>query len=77
MGFTTLRGGRILLDGNSIERIVPFQRNRRGLGFVPQEREIFASLSVEENLAIAQRNMKIEDLYKVAGLVTVVTGGAA
>ena len=67
MGFTTLRGGRILLDGNSIERIVPFQRNRRGLGFVPQEREIFASLSVEENLAIAQRQggWTLQQTYEV------------
>ena len=67
MGFTTLRGGRILLDGKPIERLAPFQRNRRGLGFVPQEREIFASLSVDENLAIACRSggWTLERVYDV------------
>ena len=55
MGHTTLHGGRITLDGRDIERLAPHRRSRLGLGWVPQEREIFRSLTVEENLAVAER----------------------
>jgi branched-chain amino acid transport system ATP-binding protein len=55
MGHTTLHGGRITLDGREIERLAPHRRARLGLGWVPQEREIFRSLTVEENLAVAER----------------------
>ena len=55
MGFTTLRSGRILLGARALEHVAPFRRNRLGFGYVPQEREIFASLSVTENLAISYR----------------------
>jgi len=55
MGHTTLHGGTITLDGRDIERLAPHRRSRLGLGWVPQEREIFRSLTVEENLAVAER----------------------
>ncbi|HYM04190.1 MAG TPA: ABC transporter ATP-binding protein [Stellaceae bacterium] len=55
MGHTTLHDGRILLDGRDISRLAPYRRPRFGIGWVPQEREIFRSLSVEENLAVAAR----------------------
>jgi branched-chain amino acid transport system ATP-binding protein len=55
MGLATLHGGRIAIEGRGIERAAPFRRNRLGLGYVPQERDIFPSLSVEENLAVARR----------------------
>jgi branched-chain amino acid transport system ATP-binding protein len=55
MGQTTLRSGDILLDGVSIARIPPYRRANAGLGFVPQEREIFPSLSVQENLEVGAR----------------------
>jgi branched-chain amino acid transport system ATP-binding protein len=55
MGHTTLHGGRITLDGREIMRLAPHRRARLGLGWVPQEREIFRSLTVEENLAVAER----------------------
>ncbi len=55
MGFTTRHGGSIRLDGRPIEAVASHRRNRMGLGYVPQEREIFASLTVEENLSVAQR----------------------
>jgi branched-chain amino acid transport system ATP-binding protein len=55
MGHTTLHGGTITLDGREIERLAPHRRSRLGLGWVPQEREIFRSLTVEENLAVAER----------------------
>lgn len=55
IGHTTLHGGRILLDGVAIERLTPHRRNRRGVAWVPQEREVFPSLTVEEHLDIVQR----------------------
>jgi branched-chain amino acid transport system ATP-binding protein len=55
MGHTSLHGGRILLDGVDVARLPPHARARRGLGYVPQEREIFSSLTVRENLAVAAR----------------------
>jgi branched-chain amino acid transport system ATP-binding protein len=55
MGHTTLHAGDVRLDGASLARTPIFRRARAGLGFVPQEREIFPSLSVDENLAVARR----------------------
>ncbi|MET0866832.1 MAG: ABC transporter ATP-binding protein [Pseudorhodoplanes sp.] len=56
MGHTTLRAGEVLLDGENIAGLPVYQRALKGLGFVPQEREIFPSLSVRENLEIAARD---------------------
>jgi branched-chain amino acid transport system ATP-binding protein len=56
MGFTTVHGGRIRLGEREIGPLAPYLRNRIGLGYVPQEREIFASLTVAENLMIARRH---------------------
>jgi branched-chain amino acid transport system ATP-binding protein len=55
MGHTTLHGGRILLKGQDISRLATYRRVGAGLGLVPQEREIFPSLSVRENLEVAVR----------------------
>jgi branched-chain amino acid transport system ATP-binding protein len=55
MGHTTLHAGEILLDGVRLDGVPVYRRARRGLGLVPQEREIFPSLSVRENLAVAAR----------------------
>jgi branched-chain amino acid transport system ATP-binding protein len=55
MGHTTLHGGAIRLDGREIGGLAPHRRSRLGLGWVPQEREVFRSLTVEENLAVAGR----------------------
>jgi branched-chain amino acid transport system ATP-binding protein len=55
MGHTTLHGGTIELDGARIEAAAPHRRALAGLGYVPQEREIFPSLSVRENLEIGAR----------------------
>ena len=55
MGHTTLHGGEVLLGGERLNRVPVFRRALRGLGFVPQEREIFPSLSVRENLEVGAR----------------------
>jgi branched-chain amino acid transport system ATP-binding protein len=55
MGFTQLSRGTIAWRGENITRLAPHRRARRGLGWVAQEREIFPSLSVEENLTVAGR----------------------
>jgi branched-chain amino acid transport system ATP-binding protein len=55
LGHTTLHGGRIVFREQAIERLPPFRRVRLGIGYVPQEREIFPSLNVDENLAVAAR----------------------
>ena len=52
-GLLPIRSGRILLDGQDISNLPPHRRARLGLGYVPQGREIFARLTVEENLRIA------------------------
>ena len=55
MGHTTLHKGDVLIGGKSIARVPVFRRALMGIGFVPQEREIFPSLSVRENLEVAAR----------------------
>ncbi|MCC2097424.1 MAG: ABC transporter ATP-binding protein [Hyphomicrobiales bacterium] len=55
MGHTTLHAGEILIGGEHIEQRAIYQRALTGIGFVPQEREIFPSLTVEENMRIAAR----------------------
>jgi branched-chain amino acid transport system ATP-binding protein len=55
MGHTRLRAGRIGFGGQDISALPPYRRARLGIGFVPQEREVFRSLSVTENLTVAAR----------------------
>jgi urea transport system ATP-binding protein len=50
MGLVAVKTGSIQLDGTPIERLPPYERVRRGVGFVPQGREIFGRLTVEDNL---------------------------
>ena len=50
MGLVPTKTGSIAFDGKTITHATPYQRARAGIGFVPQGREIFARLSVAENL---------------------------
>ncbi len=50
MGLVGIRSGSIALDGERIDTLRPDARARLGIGYVPQGREIFARLTVEENL---------------------------
>jgi len=55
VGRTRLRAGRIAFAGTDISALPGYRRARLGIGFVPQEREMFRSLTVEENLVVAER----------------------
>ena len=56
MGYTQVGRGRILWRGEDITQQAPHRRARAGIGWVAQEREIFSSLTVEENLTVAARD---------------------
>ncbi len=60
MGVVPIRSGSIALDGAELQKSASFDRVRQGIGFVPQGREIFGRLTVEDNL-----NMGLA--YKSAG----------
>jgi branched-chain amino acid transport system ATP-binding protein len=55
MGFTQMRGGSVTWRGADMSRAAPHVRAGNGIGWVAQEREIFPSLTVEENLTVAAR----------------------
>jgi branched-chain amino acid transport system ATP-binding protein len=60
--------GQLRWDGSDFSALSTHQRVGLGLGWVPQEREIFPSLTVEENLLVAQRRggcFDLESIYKV------------
>jgi len=67
MGHLQLAGGRIRFRGEDVSRLAPHQRARRGIGWVPQERDVFPSLTVEENLTVAARSGRW-DLASIYGL---------
>jgi urea transport system ATP-binding protein len=50
MGVVPVKTGTVQLDGADITKATPYERVRRGIGYVPQGREIFSRLTVEENL---------------------------
>jgi branched-chain amino acid transport system ATP-binding protein len=55
MGLVPPRG-RVVLDGNDVTRLPTYRIVRRGVGYVPEDRDVFAGLTVEENLRLAERN---------------------
>ena len=65
MGHTTLHSGGIAFNGIAVERSPIYERVRAGIGYVPQAREIFPSLTIEENLTVAQRpgRWNLERIY--------------
>lgn len=64
MGFTNLFSGSVFWRGKDITKLKPYQRAHAGIGWIPQERDIFTSLTVEENLSVVARD-GIWDLAKV------------
>jgi branched-chain amino acid transport system ATP-binding protein len=67
MGNTRVKSGSLRWRGQDITRMAPHLRVRAGLGWVPQEREVFPSLTVEENLTVVARP-GAWDLRRVYGL---------
>jgi branched-chain amino acid transport system ATP-binding protein len=57
VGFNPPRRGRILFKGTDISQVSSFETIRSGMGLVPQGRRVFPSLSVEENLMVAARDI--------------------
>ncbi|CAG2130123.1 High-affinity branched-chain amino acid transport ATP-binding protein LivF [Cupriavidus campinensis] len=55
MGFTRLRGGRLHWQGRDLARMAPHRRAQGGIGWVPQERWVFPSLTVAEHLSAVAR----------------------
>jgi branched-chain amino acid transport system ATP-binding protein len=55
VGLTRRHGGTLFLAGRELSRLAPFERAAHGIGWVPQERNIFKSLTVEENLTAVSR----------------------
>ena len=52
MGLVQARSGQVVFENRDLTRAKPYERARAGIGYVPQGREIFPRLSVEENLEI-------------------------
>lgn len=67
MGYTHVTRGKVAWRGANITWLAPHRRAKAGLGWVAQEREIFPSLTVEENLTVASRPGRW-DLSAVCGL---------
>jgi urea transport system ATP-binding protein len=73
MGLVPIKSGTITLQGQRIDKAAPYERARAGIGYVPQGREIFARLTVEENLQMglaykppgAKLNPELFELFPV------------
>jgi branched-chain amino acid transport system ATP-binding protein len=69
MGIVTKRTGAILIDGRDVTRTPLHRMARQGVGFVPEERGVFASLSVEENLSlppvVAKGGLSVSEIYEL------------
>lgn len=60
MGLRPARSGNIILDGEDITKLKDYQIPRKGISYVPEDREVFSDLTIEENLIIASRD---KDVY--------------
>lgn len=67
MGHTNLHAGHVRLHGNDISGLATYARVHAGLGYVPQEREIFPSLTLLENLQVAERpgSWSVDAVFKL------------
>lgn len=70
MGYARCREGTIAYKGERLDGLHPYRIARRGIGFVPQERRIFPSLSVRENLTVGERRAgrgrwRLNDIFEI------------
>jgi branched-chain amino acid transport system ATP-binding protein len=70
MGYLKATGGSVTFDGHDITRLPTHERARRGIGFVPQGREIFPNLSVQENLRMGLAGAPKETLSVIEEVLT-------
>ena len=77
MGLLPVRSGEILFEDQNLTRARPYERARAGLGYVPQGREIFPRLSVEENLLMGAKRIPaaIFDMFPVLKTMLARRGG--
>ena len=77
MGLVPARTGEILFENKNLTRAKPYERARAGLGYVPQGREIFPRLSVEENLLMGAKRIPaaIFDMFPVLRTMLARRGG--
>ena len=61
MGVVPIKTGSVTLDGTDITKDTPYDRVRKGLGYVPQGREIFGRLTVEDNLLMGLAYKKVSE----------------
>jgi branched-chain amino acid transport system ATP-binding protein len=61
MGLTPPRSGKILFKGENIANLPPYEIANRGVGFVPDNRRIFPTLTVKRNLEIARKGNRVKD----------------
>jgi urea transport system ATP-binding protein len=66
IGLLPIRSGSITWEGVNLEKMPPYERAVRGIGYVPQGREIFPRLTVEENLLVgaAAKSGRTESLFE-------------
>jgi len=60
-GITDVTGGKVFLNGEDITALPLSERAKRGIGYLPQESSIFKDLTVEDNLAIAAKAIKLDE----------------
>ena len=68
LGLTRLKRGKLVLSGDDITRLPTWRRAHAGLGWVPQERHMFPSLTVEEHLTAVERrggSWNLERVYRL------------
>ena len=71
LGLLNLKSGSVLMDGKDISNLSPQNRVKAGISFVPQTRNVFADLTVRENLEVGaflredDVNKVIEDIYEL------------
>ena len=69
MGVLPVSQGTVSFEGRDINKLSPHERARAGIAYVPQGREIFALLSVEENLLMGMANLPARKASKIKGEV--------
>jgi len=74
MGLVPLRTGQVLFEGSDMTRAKPYERARAGLAYVPQGREIFPRLTVEENLRIAGDGRVPERIFELFPVLKAMLG---